>query len=125
MPAQLSVARHPANSVAVHPRHFAAFALALGVCSCSTADPPEQPPRRSYTVADARPDRVGRGNLRTICGMGVVEACDVLKNPYIVAKFTTPELKSKCLGGDIAACHELMKPPGPNNTLGEIGTLKP
>ena len=124
MSAQLSVARHPANSVAVHPRYFAAFALALAVCGCAMTVPPEQP-FPQFSNADARPDRVGRGNLHTICGMGVVEACDVLKNPYIVAKFTTPELKSKCLGGDIAACHELMKPPGPNNTLGEIGTLKP
>jgi hypothetical protein len=106
-------------------RHAAALALALAVCGCARTVAAEQPQPQSSTVADARPDRVGRGNLRTICGMGVVEACDILKNPYIVAKFTTPELKRKCLGGDIAACHELMKPPNPNNPMGQIGTLKP
>ena len=106
-------------------RRAAAFALALAVCGCATSDPPEPPIAQRSDAADARPDRVGRGNLRTICGMGVVEACDILKNPYIVAKFTTPELKSKCLSGDVAACHEVMKPPSPNNPMGQIGTLKP
>jgi hypothetical protein len=106
-------------------RYAAAFALALGVCGCARTVAAEQPGAQLSSVADARPDRVGRGNLHTICGMGVAEACDILKNPFIVAKFTTPELKSKCLGGDIAACHELMKPPAPNNPMGQIGTLKP
>jgi hypothetical protein len=106
-------------------RCAAALAIVLGICGCAIADPPGDHVAERSNAADASPDRVGRGNMRTICGMGVVEACDILKNPYIVAKLTTPELKSKCLGGGVAACHELMKPPSPNNPMGQIGTLKP